>query len=101
MSGNQDGSSPSAATRAPGPASMMPCISSVGLPGLAACASKPESVRFCASSSLIRLWRPPISSRKLCLNLHRKMIVEMKDRGKLESMSRSERSEFHAIILSL
>ena len=65
-SGNQEGSMPSAATRAPGPASIIPCINSVGLPGFAAWARSPESARFCVSSSLILLCKPPISSRRPC-----------------------------------
>jgi len=44
--GTQDGSRPRAATRAAGPASRIPCINSVGLPGLAACARSPDSARF-------------------------------------------------------
>lgn len=60
--GTQEGSRPKAATRVAGPASRIPWISSVGLPGLAACAKSPDSARFWASSSRIRLCNAPISS---------------------------------------
>lgn len=60
--GTQAGSRPRAATTAAGPASRIPWINSVGLPGFAAWANNPESARFWASSSRMRLCNAPISS---------------------------------------
>lgn len=69
--GTQDGSRLRAATKAAGPASSIFWISSVGLPGLAAWARRPERARFWASSSRMRLCSAPISSLKPWKKLHR------------------------------